>query len=672
MVACTQTLACDEGTKVLEAGGNALEAAIAIQLALAVVEPQHVSLLGGGGLMMKAPGKPARFLDFREEAPAAYHPKTFCKGVQCWKDGDPTCSCEGGADTNGCSGGQTFGVPGVPAMIMRLYEDKLVTRPLRELAAGALRLAREGFPMYDFLYSQIVDKQHLLCWNAAATEVFLTPDCTMPKVAVNDTFQQPWLAETLEKYFQSPETLAAFYHGDMAHTLVEAARNAKNPETGKAGLLALSDLEGYQAVYRKPVMFSYRAPDGLLYNIYGATMPFSGPLTMNLILKQLEFIEHGTRTVDWGRFMDIQNAAFADRNAYMADADFVEVPVEELLAEGFAATRFAELFPGGKNLTSGQALATPIPAGALRGGALDRRSSDQMDHGTSHMSIVDADGFIVSMTTTVNGVLGARAVVPDFGMILNNQLCDFDLIGVVNAKLKVNAPEGGKRPRRTALGKDANSLGGKRPRSSMTPVIVEPVADAGQLVGAFGAPGGSDIIGGVTNVVRNFCSAGFKPVGLQQAVDKPRVIGKNQDGKTGYVEWELYHDENVRTALMERGYVIKTSETVRPYKLGETFSRVQSVVADFVEGKFYGAADWTRFPYCKAKAVQQLTTIQQQNGMDVVAVAVLILSILGLAAIGVALYYSACPKEDGSTHVQLVQDSVAPDFEEEEVGKQPR
>jgi len=232
MVACTQTLACDEGTKVLEAGGNALEAAIAIQLALAVVEPQHVSLLGGGGLMMKAPGKPARFLDFREEAPAAYHPKTFCKGVQCWKDGDPTCSCEGGADTNGCSGGQTFGVPGVPAMIMRLYEDKLVTRPLRELAAGALRLAREGFPMYDFLYSQIVDKQHLLCWNAAATEVFLTPDCTMPKVAVNDTFQQPWLAETLEKYFQSPETLAAFYHGDMAHTLVEAARNAKNPETG--------------------------------------------------------------------------------------------------------------------------------------------------------------------------------------------------------------------------------------------------------------------------------------------------------------------------------------------------------------------------------------------------------------------------------------------------------
>ena len=97
-----------------------------------------------------------------------------------------------------------------------------------------------------------------------------------------------------------------------------------------------------------------------------------------------------------------------------------------------------------------------------------------------------------------------------------------------------------------------------------------------------------------------------------------------------------------------------------------------AVVADFVEGKFYGAADWTRFPYCKAKAVQQLTTIQQQNGMDVVAVAVLILSILGLAAIGVALYYSACPKEDGSTHVQLVQDSVAPDFEEEEVGKQPR
>ena len=386
--------------------------------------------------------------------------------------------------------------------------------------------------MYDFLHRTISAKAYLLCRDPAAKEAFLKSDCSV-KVAVGETFKQPLLAKTLSTLFQSTGSLTSFYTGTMAEVVAKASRDAKNPVTGKAGLLQTTDMKGYKAVYRRPVHFSYRAPDGALYTIHGASMPFSGPVTMNLILKQLERIENGQRRASYGRFMDVQNGAFADRNHYLADADFVDVPISTLLSQGFAAQRFRALFPPGVNTTDGNAMPTPLAPGTVQ-----RRhawqQSDTPDHGTSHMSIADTKGNIVSMTTTVNGLMGSKVVVPGYGMLLNNQLCDFDAVGIKGGKQTVNAAEGGKKPRRTALNGDATSVGGKRPRSSMTPVIVEPVASGGQRIAAFGAPGGTDIIGGVTNVVRNMCGSSFVPLSLQAQTDAPRVIGKNQANISGF------------------------------------------------------------------------------------------------------------------------------------------
>ena len=214
------------------------------------------------------------------------------------------------------------------------------------------------------------------------------------------------------------------------------------------------------------------------------------------------------------------------------------------------------------------------------------------------------------MTTTVNSLMGSRVVVPELGVVLNDQLCDFDALGIdpATGRQTVNAPEGGKRQRRTALPPDSGTLGGKRPRSSMTPIVVEPLSLGGQVVGAFGAPGGADIIGGVANVLRFFFANKFEMDNLQKVVDQPRLIGKNIPNTSGLVEWELYHDLEFLANLEHLGYTVSTTESPRPYAVGETFSRVESAIGDFrnlSSVQFYGAADKTRFPECAAIAPGQ-------------------------------------------------------------------
>mmetsp|Transcript_41480 Transcript_41480/g.81342 ORF Transcript_41480/g.81342 Transcript_41480/m.81342 type:complete len:707 (+) Transcript_41480:71-2191(+) len=606
MVAATHFLATDVGAKVLESGGTAIDAAIAVQLALAVVEPQHVSLLGGGGMVYKLNNQPVHYVDFREEAPALYHPKTFCKNPDCLLN--PSCDCSNGVweDAERCTGGHAVGVPGVPALLEFLVTNNLTTKPLSDLAAPAASLA-DGFPMYDFLHQTILAYAPLLCKNRAAREQFLSEDCQSVKANVNDTFRQPGLARTLRERFDSHTSLRSFYTGSAAGYIRDTVKSAVNNVTGKYGLMSDSDLACYRAVRRLPVQFNYSAPDGSQYKVHGASNPLSGPQTLNLILKQLQRLQPMLEKhpeFSHGRFLDAQNSAFADRNRYMADPDFVPFPAE-LMSDEYADRRYSALF-GGENASTGHALPTPISWGHVQssGGTSHYGTSLKMDHGTSHMSIVDSMGNVVAMTTTVNSLMGSRVVVPELGVLLNDQLCDFDAVGIdpTTGYQTVNAPEGGKRERRTALPPDSASLGGKRPRSSMTPIIVEPLSLGGPVVAAFGAPGGTDIIGGVANVFRNLVLNGFKMDSLQAETDLPRIIGKNIAGTSGIIEWELYHDPTALGHLQRLGYNVSTTKTPRPYAVGETFSRVQSVVGDFrhTPWRYYGAADKTRFPECKA------------------------------------------------------------------------
>ena len=157
----------------------------------------------------------------------------------------------------------------------------------------------------------------------------------------------------------------------------------------------------------------------------------------------------------------------------MADADFVDVPVDELLSQKFSAERFTGLFGGG----SDRPLETPVAYGSVSSSnATGGWHKATEDHGTSHMSIVDANGMMVSMTTTVNAMFGSRVAVPNTGVLLNNQLCDFDAVGIVEGVYTANRADGSRRLRRTASSPDSGSKGGKRPRSSMTPLIVQPGA----------------------------------------------------------------------------------------------------------------------------------------------------------------------------------------------------
>lgn len=557
MVASNHELSSKAGMTMLQAGGTVFDAAVAVQLVKGVVQPQHVSLLGGGGMVYKFRGEDAGFLDFREEAPGLYHPKTFCANSTCLMD--PQCGCDEGSIpySERCIGAHSAGVPGVPHMMLRMLREGKLNLPLKQLAAPAIRAAARGFPMYEQLHAQIVDFTDKLARYDETADIFLNEDKTGPKVAVGERFRQPLLARAIRKFFTSEAGLESAYTGKFANMIVEASWNGVNPTTGTHGLLQAADLAGYRSVYREPVKFTHRDPDtGFEYKFNGAAMPFSGPLTNGLIFAQYGRLQK--RTEDevrrLGYWIDAQNAAFADRGAYMADADFVDVPIDGLLSETYAEKRYDELFSN-----TDSALETPVAAGMPKGAVLLGRAVEGApEHGTAHFSIADNEGNVVSCTTTVNGQFGALVTVPGTGILLNNQVCDFDGVGVTaDGTVTVNAAEGEKKPRRTALGEDKTSLGGKRPRSSMTPLVVEGSADAPFSALAIGAPGGTNIIGGTANVLRRIFASGFTLDQLQAAVDAPRVNAQN-GGWFGSARAEsaIYNQTELREELHSYGYEI--------------------------------------------------------------------------------------------------------------------
>ena len=609
MVSTSHPEASAAATHILERGGNAVDAALAVHFVLAVVEPQHVSI-GGGGVMLYKPldGK-ALHVDFREEAPALYHPKTFCKNATCVLD--PHCDCNGTwSSTERCTGGHATGTPGFPALLSLAVRDQLASLPLSEIAGPAIDLARNGWIMDEGLHKSIQQHAPQLARDPASRELFLNASGSGPKAEVGEILRNPDLADTLELIVTAPED---FYTGHLGAEFVQAAAQGLNSVTGKHGLLSMADLHGYRAVYREPVQYEYTTASGTTYNITGSAPPFSGGVAQAQIFNYLEQVEgtDATAARRLGLFMDAQNAAFADRNQYVADPDFVDVDVKTLTSKSYAASRAQDLVGGSQSIRGNEmrALSVPVSPGILKS---SRGSSSSEDHGTSHMTIIDSQGNIVAMTTTVNMIMGSRVTVPGRGYLLNNEMCDFDPLGLDSAgQMTVNAAEGGKRPRRTALGDDSSSLGGKRPRSSMSPTLVvpkEPGKAAFSLLG-LGAPGGSDIIGGVANVLRHTLTApGAEVRQLQAHTNAPRAIGKNEPRMgNAVVELALYEDKETVAALQSWGYNLTHTPYAPPYYVGETYSRVQSAMmwrADSSRWMFVGAADKQRLPSCTVQAPQ--------------------------------------------------------------------
>ena len=449
MVAAANPLAVRAGIEMLEAGGSAVDAAIAVQLVLNLVEPQS-SRIGGGAFMLHWDRAAAQLetYDGRETAPAAATPDRFLK------DGRRLPYFEA------VKSGLSVGVPGLLRMLEMAHRvhGKLAWGRLFE---PAVRLARYGFkvsPRLNFLLTWAARPDHFV---PEARAYFYDNDGNARPVG--HRLKNAEFADTLEMI--AAEGAAALYRGAIARAIVEAVQNAPR----HAGDITVADLAGYRARQRPPVCVDYRD-----VKVCGMGPPSSGGLTVAQILKLAERFDLAGQPV---RPMNTHalhllgeaaRLAYADRNRYMADVDFVSVPTG-LLDDAYLATRSAMISPmrAQSNVTFG------VPPGA-RAAAFGRDETREAE-GTSHISVVDAQGNAVSMTTTIESAFGSGLWAR--GFLLNNELTDFSFRPVDRAGRAI-----------------ANRVeAGKRPRSSMAPTILFNRAD-GSFRAAIGSPGGSQII----------------------------------------------------------------------------------------------------------------------------------------------------------------------------------
>jgi gamma-glutamyltranspeptidase/glutathione hydrolase len=439
-IAAANPLAVEAGMRVLNAGGSAVDAAVAVQAVLGLVEPQS-SGLGGGAFMMvydAATGEVTSY-DGRETAPAAATPELF------YEKGQPL------DVMSAVLSGRSTGAPGAVAMLAMAQKEH-GRLPWSALFGDAERLARDGFTVSPRLAGMIAltRGQARTRW---ADAYFTKADGS--RYVAGDTLKNPEYARTVADL--AAQGTEVFYRGRIAREI--AATVAQDP---RPGALTAADIAAYQPIERGALCRPYR-----IYVVCVPPPPSSGVAVLQLLAmaERTPDIDAGPDSVAaWTAFAQLQRLMYADRDRYVGDPAFVGVPVQGLLDPAYVASR-AALAPG---LTGAAQPGTP-PGGALTGPDATREPA-----GTSHMVIVDAAGNAVSMTTTVESIFGSGRMAA--GFFLNNQLTDFSFS-----------------PARADGGPAANAVAaGKRPRSSMSPIIV--LDREGRLVGAFGSPGGPSIL----------------------------------------------------------------------------------------------------------------------------------------------------------------------------------
>lgn len=474
MVSAAHPLAVQAGARVLEAGGSAADAMVAVQVVLGLVEPQS-SGLGGGAFLVwhdAATGEMTT-LDARETAPMAATPTLFLDDA-----GQPLEFMEA------VVGGLSVGTPGTPALLQAAHR-KWGRAPWPELFADGIRLAEDGFTVSPRLATLVADEGEALQADPATTAYFF-PDGQ--PVAAGATLTNPAYADTLRRL--ASEGADAFYRGEIALGIVAAVRGAENP-----GLLSMQDLAGYRVVERPAVCVEYRAHD-----VCGMGPPSSGGLTVGQILGMLggyDLAALGAENPEsWRLIGDASRLAFADRGRFMADSDHVPMPTLGLIDQGYLAER-AKLLAGDDSLPEVSA-GSPGWSHAMLWG---QDASLELPS-TTHISIVDSHGNALSMTTTIENGFGSRVMAN--GFLLNNELTDFSF--------ETHDEDGWP---------IANAVApGKRPRSSMAPTIV---LKDGAPVLVIGSPGGSRIIGYVARAIIAHLDWGMD---IQKAVAAPNIVNR--------------------------------------------------------------------------------------------------------------------------------------------------
>lgn len=474
MIAVANPLAAEAGAQVLRAGGSAADAMVAAQAVLGLVEPQS-SGLGGGAFLVwyDAATGDLTTLDGRETAPLAATPTLFLD-----EDGAPLEFFEA------VVGGRSVGVPGTPKLMETAH--RLWGRSdWAGLFAPAIRLAEEGFAVSPRLAAMVAGDAPRLA-RFGPTAAYFLPGGT--PVQAGERLRNPSYAAVLRR--MAAEGAGVIYTGEIAQSIVDAVQNAP----GNPGLLSMADLALYQVRERPAVCADYR-----VYDVCGMGPPSSGALTVGLILGMLDRFDLAAMGPDdpqaWRLIGDASRLAFADRGRYMADSDFVPVPVEGLLDEAYLAERAALL---------------------EREGALEEVSAGdpEWDHAqlwgeglsfevpsTTHISIVDGQGNVLLMTSTIENAFGSRLMAN--GFLLNNELTDFSFRTHAEGRPVANRVEPG-----------------KRPRSSMAPTIV---MQDGRPVLAIGSPGGSRIIGYVAKTIIAWADWGLD---VQQAIELPHAVNR--------------------------------------------------------------------------------------------------------------------------------------------------
>ncbi|PWC56229.1 gamma-glutamyltransferase [Azospirillum sp. TSO22-1] len=504
MAAAANPLAAEAGREILRAGGNAVDAAIATQLVLGLVEPQS-SGIGGGAFLVFYDGKAGKLTtyDGRETAPAAARAERFMGA-----DGKPM------PFYDAVVGGRSVGVPGTVKLLEAVHKahGKL---PWPRLFERAVRLASEGFTVSPRLNGLLGQEKYLAKNDPKAAAYFYQPDGT-PK-PVGFLLRNPEYATTLQAIAE--KGASAFYEGSVAAEIVRTVTShAANP-----GDMTEADLKAYQVKERPAVCGTYR-----VYTICGMGPPSSGAVAVQQILGALEPVDMAAlknAPVEAAhRFAEAGRLAFADRGQYLGDPDFVKVPVKGLIDSGYIQSR-ARLIDPAKSMGKANPGDPPFQQGARMG------ASEGIEKGTSHIAIIDSDGNAVSMTTTIEDQFGARLMTR--GFLLNNELTDFALNPVENGQPVANRVEAG-----------------KRPRSSMAPTIV---FKDGRLYAVVGSPGGSAIINYVAKTLVALLDWDMDP---QQAVDLANFGSRN-----GPTELEKGTEaEAWAPALEAKGHPVKVLE----------------------------------------------------------------------------------------------------------------
>lgn len=460
MVVSARVEASKIGSDILKKGGNAYDAMVATQLALAVVYPVAGNIGGGGFMVYRANDGKTGALDFREKAPL-----TASRDMYLDKEG------------NVIPGKSSFGVHsvGVPGSIAGIFEvyNKFGSLPFKELIQPSIDMARNGFK---------ITKKQASAFNGTRKRFEKANNYKIlfdKEWKEGDLLQQEELAQTLERIRDNGQD--GFYKGKTATLFVDYVQ-----ELG--GIISLEDLAKYKAVWRKPIEFTYKN-----HKIISMTLPASGGICLAQILKSIEpydlsKINHNS-TEYVQLLTEAERRSYADRAHFLGDIDFVNVPTDSLIADKYIQKRM-ESFSWDKATKS-----SDVSHGAVLG-----HESDQ----TTHYSIIDQFGNAVSVTTTLNTGYGSKVLVKGAGFFLNNEMDDF------SAKPGVPNVYG-------LLGSEANAIAPeKRMLSSMTPTIVE---ENGKLKMVVGTPGGSTII---TSVLQNIVNVVDYKMGMQESVNKAR------------------------------------------------------------------------------------------------------------------------------------------------------